>query len=127
MRVERLPMATNDIRPKRFEIWYADMPYFDDPSQSKPRPVLVISWDAVMCVAVATKMTSKTWHDDDGDVLLLDWAAAGLRRESVVRCSQVTELARSAFLRSEPYGRLSVRDADNVARELLRLHPCIFS
>ena len=112
MRVERLPMATNDIRPKRFEIWYADMPYFDD---------------AVMCVAVATKVTSKTWHDDDGDVLLLDWAAAGLRRESVVRCSQVTELARSAFLRSKPYGRLSVRDADNVARELLRLHPGIFS
>lgn len=45
-----------------------------------------------MCVAVATKVTSKTWHDGDDDVLLLDWAVAGLHRVPMVCCSQVVWL-----------------------------------
>ena len=117
---------TTDIAPKRFEIWFADMPYFDNPEQSKQRPVLVIDWNGDSCVAVITKVTSRTWHHDDGDIPLLDWSSAGLLRESVVRCSQIAKVPRTGFLREKPFGRLSKRDAIRVTRELMRLHPELF-
>ena len=103
------------------------MPYIDEPTKSKQRPVLVIDWDGETCVAIITKVTSKTWHHDDGDIPLLDWSSAGLLRESIVRCSQIARIPRAGFLKDKPFGMLSRRDAIRVTRELTRLHPELFT
>lgn len=58
------------IHPKAFQIWYVDFPFIEDPTSSKKRTALILDWDGDKCVALMTKITSKLWHNEPGDVVL---------------------------------------------------------
>lgn len=87
------------------DIWIADMP-FAQGTGSKSRPVLVL-WvdlqDAV--VAIITTAAPRT----ASDVVLADWAAAGLLRQSTVRLKRLGAVEGSRL--STQIGRVSKKDA----------------
>jgi mRNA interferase MazF len=67
------------------EFWVADIP-FTNATASKKRPVLVLWLDGPDVVAAAVTTAKPR---SPMDVLLMDWKASGLRRESTVRLSRL--------------------------------------
>lgn len=90
------------------EFWLADIP-FTNGSASKRRPVLILWLDGLdAMVAVVTSASPRT----PTDVMLADWAAAGLRIASTVRLSRLDCLEQSLLGRR--LGKLSPADAQNL-------------
>ena len=84
---------------------------------AKRRPALVISTEAFapsghVVLAMITTSTRRTWP---GDVALVDYDAAGLRRPCIVRLKLFT-LDRRLLLRT--IGRLSARDRQSATKSL---------
>ena len=89
----------------RWDVWLADVPFEDIPSERKPRPVLIM--DNAIIVLGAFKMTTHSPRDAL-DYRLIDYKAAGLPMETVVRLSKFLVLDAVDFIR--PFGRLSLID-----------------
>jgi mRNA interferase MazF len=78
---------------------------------SKPRPVLVlfdVGHDVVIC-----RVTSVV-HSDPLDIPVMDWAAAGLVKPSVIRLSRLVT-AEKSLLRTR-IGELTSRDQEEVRK-----------
>lgn len=81
---------------KRWQIYWADVPFEDDPTQRKRRPVLI----AKDCVAfvLSFKITSHGAREyDPYDYEICFWKEAGLNSQSTVRISKLTKLNREDF------------------------------
>lgn len=103
---------------RRWDIYWAEVLYEDNPSESKVRPV-VIAKDSVVYV-LALKVTSQNVREnDDGDYRLIYWKEAGLSAPSVVRIRKISKLAPEAF--GECIGRVQAADAYNIQRIMSEL------
>jgi mRNA interferase MazF len=94
--------------PAAGEFWLADIP-FTNSVASKLRPVLLLWEDGVdVVVAVVTSAAPRS----ASDVLLQNWAAAGLRVPSTVRLSRLDCLEQSLLRRR--LGFVPRADADRL-------------
>lgn len=91
----------------KWEVWFAKVYYEDDPSQSKKRPVVIISVEPLICIAlkITTHEPRKFYY---GEYSIKNWKAAGLVKPSVIRVSQKYNLIYNDFL--QKLGRLSPED-----------------
>lgn len=107
---------TRDGRPDAGEIVWAWVPFQEDPSRGKDRPLLIIAGDDAQHV-LALKLTSRS-HDRDRDFLAIGagaWDAQG--RPSWVDIDQVYRVHRSGIRREA--GALPRDRFDGVARVLV--------
>lgn len=91
---------------ERWDLYWADVPFEDDPSQKKLRPVVIMR-DMVVYV-LTLKVTSHDKRENDPyEYELLEWQEAGLYEPSVVRI-KLSQLKPEAF--HGRIGRLSAAD-----------------
>lgn len=85
-------------KPQKWELWWADVPYEDQPVVSKIRPVLVLENKG--CYIIAGKMTSSPPRSEfDYEYAIQDWKGAGLAHETTLRLYKTLNLNESAFKR----------------------------
>lgn len=83
---------------KRWDIYLANVRFEDAPNQSKIRPVIVIDNNTVVSVTInCIKMTSQPPRN--GEYVLKDWSAAGLKKQTTVRISKVLKLNKADFIK----------------------------
>ena len=87
---------------ENLQIWSADV-WFEDGTQSKPRPVIVV--DSVSYSIL--QLTSKTEREG---YVIKDWEKAGLRKPSVIRTDRLVILRESDF--KDYVGTLTERDVE---------------
>ena len=87
----------------RGQVWYALVPYSEDPAKAKERPVLVLGAspqtphdDRVIVVAPITGF-SESGTARNGDVPILNWRNCGLNKPSWVRARRVWGADPAAF------------------------------
>lgn len=93
------------------DVWFAEFPFADDPSQSKDRPVIVLDVDDESCKVLSMKVTSSEPRSEF-EIELFDWAKIPLNHKSTADASSVRFIAKSDFRRK--IGRLSDDDWQNV-------------
>lgn len=102
------------IRYCRGDIWVAKFSYYEDPTQYKMRPVVIISNDELNesdDVIILAPITSARPRNDY-DVIINYWRDAGLDRASCIRASKLTSLHK-AFLKVK-IGTLQCTDLKSV-------------
>jgi mRNA interferase MazF len=103
---------------KRGEIWWATLAPRSGSEQAGVRPVLIISHDAFnqtpgwRSVMVAPLSTSPRQAQRGPTAIALNAGIAGLNRDSVVLCHQITTLDRSKL--SQPIGILPTPDMERI-------------
>jgi mRNA interferase MazF len=99
---------------KHGEVYWADLAPRSGSEQQGRRPVIVVSRDALnkvqswRSIIVVPLSTSLAQQRRGPSVVLLPQGAAGLRKESIALCHQVTTLDRSKFI--QRIGQLSVTE-----------------
>ena len=93
------------------EVWFADFPFADDPTQSKDRPVIVLHVDDETCRVLSMKVTSSEPRTEF-EIELFDRERIPLSHKSTADASTVRSLAKERFRRR--IGRLSDADWGNV-------------
>ena len=97
----------------KWDIWWVDTPYDDNPRKSKIRPLLVLK--EVGNKVITFKMTSTSPRDKfKGEYAIIDWKAAGLTRPTTVRCSIKIKISKNNFL--DPIGKLTDKDINNIKK-----------
>lgn len=94
---------------------------FSNDRGMKRRPAVIVSVDAVhdeRADALIMPLTSRIGNPRYGDVVLQDWTAAGLPRESIFK-GVVSTVDRSTF--GQTIGQLSARDLLAVESSLRRV------
>ena len=103
---------------KRGEIYWANLAPRSGSEQQGRRPVVVVSHDAFnqtqgwRSIIVVPLTTSATQAGRGPSAILLPPGVAGLRKESVVLCHQVTTLDRSKLI--QRIGELGTTELDQV-------------
>ena len=103
---------------KRGEVYWADLVPRSGSEQQGRRPVVVISHNAFnqtpgwRSIIVVPLTTSTTQAGRGPSAILLPRGVAGLRKESVVLCHQVTTLDRSKLI--QRIGELDTAELDQV-------------
>lgn len=75
----------------RWDVYWAEVPFEEDPSQSKRRPV-VIAKDNTLYVLTLRVTSQAARANDPYDVPLLHWQYANLTQPSVVRVKKIAQL-----------------------------------
>jgi len=92
---------------RRWEIYWADAPFEDDPAQSKLRPVVILN-DKIVYV-LASKITSHEARENAAyDHVVIHWEEAGLKKPSVVRVDKLLQLKPEQI--KDRIGQLSLVD-----------------
>ena len=103
---------------KRWDVYWADVPYEDDPAQSKRRPV-VIAKDNTLYV-LTLRVTSKGPRENDQyDVVLTQWQFANLAQPSVVRVRKIAQIGPERVF--ERIGRLHPADIMEIQNRMDKL------
>ncbi len=93
----------------RWDIYWADVPFEDDPSVSKKRPVIVAK-DSSPVYVLTFKVTSKDVREyDPGDYPLMYWKESGLKKPCVARLLKICKLSPDVF--GDYIGRVHAADA----------------
>lgn len=101
------------MRFKQGEVWLARVSFRDNPSEYKPRPVLIVGNEFTVDVDVITDpITDVKNRRSDFDIEVIDWKEAGLAKPSVVRTSKPTTLHQSMFIKK--LGKLLEEDFSNI-------------
>lgn len=80
----------------RWDVYWAEVPFEENPLQSKLRPVVIALDKAVFVLTL--KVTSHEAREyDPYDYVLQYWQQAGLSRESVVRIRKLSQLKPEAI------------------------------
>lgn len=91
----------------RWDIYWADMPYEENPSESKMRPVIIAKDKSVYVLVI--RVTSKHARDcDPYDYELQKWKEAGLDRPSTVRVAKIAQIRPDRI--GDSIGRLALVD-----------------
>ena len=103
------------MTPNKWELWWADVAFEDDPTQSKVRPVLVVAPDVayILSLYVTTKDARK---HVEGDYEIRYWSESGLPTPSTIRTAKKLRLVATDF--SKKIGRLHHADARAVMKLL---------
>jgi mRNA interferase MazF len=97
---------------KRGEVYWADLAPRSGSEQQGRRPVIIVSrdalnkvegWNSIIVVPLSTSAIQKRRGPS---AILLPQSAAGLRKQSIALCHQVTTLDRSKFI--QRIGELSL-------------------
>lgn len=75
----------------RWDIYWADVPFEEDPFQSKRRPV-IIARNKVIYALVLRVTSHDVRKDDPYDYPLQEWEYANLSKESVVRIRKIAQI-----------------------------------
>lgn len=106
---------------KQWDIVEADVPYREDVSRSKKRPVLVISETEYLVL----KMT--THHHSDRpkpyEYEIAKWEKAGLTAMTYIQCDRFVRLSEKRFT-GKQYGRLQMADIIGV-NAMMKFHGLI--
>ena len=79
------------------EVWLAEFPFEDNPSQSKIRPVVILdNGNLEEFKVLSVKVTSK-FARDEYDVPIIYWQQARLRVPSIARTSKFISLPKHVF------------------------------
>ena len=101
----------------RWDVYWADVPFEEYPSQVKTRPV-VIARDMTVYV-LTLKVTSQDARDyDPYDYPLQYWREAGLTHESVVRIRKLSQLKPDAI--KDRIGQLHRVDIVEIQKRMQR-------
>lgn len=103
----------------RWDLWLANVYFEDDPTQSKQRPVVIVSMNPTVCISL--KITSHAKRNCMGEYEIKEWGFAGLNCPSVIRASKICRLKESDFYRK--IGRLHPIDIKNLIHILSNLYP----
>ena len=76
----------------RWDVYWADVPFEDDPTQGKCRPV-IIAKDAAVYVLTLRVTTHSPREYDPYDYQLTEWQFANLPSPSVVRIRKIAQLS----------------------------------
>lgn len=99
----------------RWDIYWADVPFEDNPQLSKIRPVIVCADRKVYVLAV--KVTTHEKREiNPYDYSLIFWRESGLPSESVVRIDKLSQLPPSAF--GSFIGRVNPADAVEIQKRM---------
>lgn len=80
----------------RWDVWLADVSHEENPEISEPRPVVIL--DSGGYFTFSLKGTSHEPRDNfTGEYKLMYWKEAGLKKETVIRCSKLLKLNDSDF------------------------------
>ena len=98
-------------RPSPWEIWWAIVKFEDDPTQSKRRPVLVVSDKTAFIISL--KITHHEPRAEfDGEYRVIRWQESGLTQPSTIRYSKKLKLFESDFVGQ--IGKLHPTDIQNL-------------
>ncbi len=112
----------------RGEVWYAQVPYNDDPAQAKHRPTVVLgvsamgtNQDQVVLVVPITSFGDGA-GPKGGDIELTDWQRFGLKKPSWVRARRLWGADPRVFDRRRgPVGSVSSSVMSAILLEVERL------
>ncbi|MDO4389139.1 MAG: type II toxin-antitoxin system PemK/MazF family toxin [Eubacteriales bacterium] len=76
----------------RWDVYWAEVPFEEDPSQRKTRPV-IIAQDRTVYVLTLRVTSHDPRENDPYDYPLQEWKSAGLSRPSVVRIRKMAQLS----------------------------------
>lgn len=80
----------------QWDIWLADFPYEEDPTQLSSRPVIVLSVEPLWLLSI--KVTKHKVRDFDAfDVAIEKWKESGLKYPSTARISKMARLSTDKF------------------------------
>ncbi|MFR3484719.1 MAG: type II toxin-antitoxin system PemK/MazF family toxin [Clostridia bacterium] len=92
----------------RWEIWRAWVKFEDDPSQGKPRPVLVMDCQNRVCVFAFKITTHAPRNNYPNEYTVVNWEESGLDRPSTIRGGKYIQIEEQHFIKK--LGRLSASD-----------------
>ena len=92
---------------QKWEIWEADVPFREDSSKSKRRPVLIVSPTEVLVLKMTPHQHSDRPRPYEYEVM--KWKEAGLTAQTYVQCDQYIQLGHKHF-KGRQYGRLQLID-----------------
>lgn len=75
----------------RWDVYWGDVPFEDDPTQIKRRPV-IIAKDCAVYVLILRVTSHEARQNDPYDYTLQEWKYANLETESVVRIRKIAQL-----------------------------------
>lgn len=81
---------------KRWDVYWAEMPFEEDPSQTKLRPV-IIAKDGIVYVLTLRVTSHEPREYDAYDYPLKEWKSANLNKPSTVRIRKLAKLAPNAI------------------------------
>lgn len=108
-----------DVQPG--QIWLTYLRFIDKPTVGKVRPVVILgsSDDSTF---YAAKVTSRPPRGDGYDVIIDNWANAGLRKPSAIRVDFVFGVPKQELLRAVPIGQLDNGTLANALQAIKALH-----
>ncbi len=106
------------IELRQWEIYEADVPFKDDNTTSKKRPVLIISPTEMLVL----KLTSHGHSDKPKpyEYEISKWAEAGLETHTFIECDRYIRLGEERFT-GKMYGRLQLTDII-LLRQMMMFH-----
>lgn len=112
------------------DIFYLEIAYEDDPSQSKKRPVIIIdeSEDGIFLLVSTTskpRNNTLTFHDRY-KIPILNWQKSGLKKPSWCKAKRLFAIPKSVIettvKKSDYIGKLTPGDLEFIIKEIERLH-----
>lgn len=77
----------SEIKPEQWDVWMANFPYEEEDGRFSRRPLIILSCDPVIVLAVkVTKHEKRVW--DSYDVEIEHWREAGLSLPSTARVAK---------------------------------------
>lgn len=98
---------------EKWEVWWAEVYFEDNPNESKIRPVVVYGGQCFPCVSF--KVTSQV-KKDKNHIEIVQWESAGLSKPSFIDISRTLSIPEDSFM--ERIGRLDVEDILSVMRRV---------
>lgn len=102
----------------RWDVYWADVPFEEDPSQIKRRPV-VIARDNTLYVLTLRVTSQAPRPNDSYDVVLQHWQYANLTQPSVVRVKKIAQLRPQSIF--DRIGRLHPADIIEIQARMQKL------
>lgn len=106
---------------QKWDIWEADVPYREDATRSKTRPVLIISETEVLVLKMTTHNESDKPRPFEYE--LMRWEQAGLRKQTYVECDRFVRLGEERFT-GRKFGRLQAADIIGI-QPMMKFHGLI--
>ena len=92
---------------EQWDIWEADVPYWDDDRKSKKRPVLIIAPEIVLVLKMTTHGLSDRPKPYEYEIA--KWEEAGLTAQTYIQCQRYVKLRADQFT-GKKFGKLQIRD-----------------
>ena len=100
---------------ERWEIYYAQVPFQEDPSKSSRHPILI--WNETQAFVASYKMTSTNRGSQGMEYRLKEWKEAGLDHETSVRLEYAVRIDPAGI--QEYVGKIQPADKLGIEKKML--------